>query len=166
MLLTAQKALPQISTQVPDVVAMDEDRPETSYEFEQQARHTILEKEEVGIVDIYSNIQPTSAPSIDKGFIEKRLDICLQYFLDDGGTELRRSQGGVMLVSDGTNIPKKQGRKACYKAGKDVMIRWGKNKERNKAVSELPQSLLRSKWNPMATHGHDFCRFDIEIRNN
>ena len=66
MLLTAQKALPQISTQVPDVVAMDEDRPETSYEFEQQARHTILEKEEVGIVDIYSKIQPTSAPSIDK----------------------------------------------------------------------------------------------------
>ena len=46
------------------------------------------------------------------------------------------------------------------------MIRWEKNKEINETVSELPQRLLRSKWNPMATHGHGSWSFDVEIGNN
>ena len=87
----------------------------------------------------------TSAPDIDKILIGERLDVCLQYFLDDGGTELSWIQGEVILVPYGTNIPNKQGRQACYKAGKNVMIHWGGNKEINEAVSELPQRLIRSK---------------------
>ena len=38
---------------------------------------------------------------------------------------------GVILVSDGTNIPNKQGLKACYNVSEDAMISWDQNKERN-----------------------------------
>ena len=48
---------------------MDEDRLETSYEFDQQERHTILERKAVGVGDRYYNMNPTSAPAIDKGLI-------------------------------------------------------------------------------------------------
>ena len=46
------------------------------------------------------------------------------------------------------------------RAGKDVMIRQEKNKERNEAFSDLPQLLFRSKRNSMATHNHGSWRFD------
>ena len=46
------------------------------------------------------------------------------------------------------------------RAGKDVMIRQEKNKERNEAFSDLPQILFRSKRNSMATHNHGSWRFD------
>ena len=65
---------------------------------------------------------PTSAPYIYKYFIGKRLDISLQYFLGDGRTEILWSKGEVILISDGTNIPNNQGKQACYRAGKAVMI--------------------------------------------
>ena len=88
MFLHIQKALLQIGTQAPDVVAMDAARLETSDKFEHQARHTRLDMEAVGVGDIYSNMYPTSAPYIDKYFIRKWLDICLQYFLDGGGNDI------------------------------------------------------------------------------
>ena len=88
---------------------MDEDRLETSYEFDQQERHTTLERKAVGVGDRYYNMNPTSAPAIDKGLIGNRLDVCLQYFLDDGITEIFWSQGEVIFLSDGTNIPNKKG---------------------------------------------------------
>ena len=91
-----------------------------------------------------------------KGLIGKRLEICLQYFLDDGRTEICWSQGGVISVSDETNIPKNQGKQACYKTGEAVMIHSKKNKERNEAFSELSQRPFRSKWNPMATHRNGY----------
>ena len=124
VLLPVQKALPQLDTQAPDVVAMDVAFIETTDEFEQQASRTRLEREVVGVCGRYSNMQPTSAPAIDKGLIGKRLDVYLQYFLGDGRTELLWSQGEVILVSYGTKIPKKQGQQACYKSGEAVMIRW------------------------------------------
>ena len=77
MFLPAQKSIPQLSTQALDVVAMDAACIETSDEFEQQARRTILERESVGDGDRYSNIQPHSAPAIDTDFIGKRMDFCL-----------------------------------------------------------------------------------------
>ena len=46
------------------------------------------------------------------------------------------------------------------------MIYWEKSKERNEAVSELPQRLFSSELNPMATHIHDYWSFDVEMRNN
>ena len=60
----------------------------------------------------------TSAPDIDNGLICKRLDVCLQYFFNDGGTDICWSQWEVILVSDGTNIPTNQSRQSCYKVGK------------------------------------------------
>ena len=85
---------------------MDESCLETSDEFEQQARRKILKREEFGVSDIYSNMQPTSAPAIDKVLIGKRLDVCLQYFLNDGETEIRWIQGDLILVSYGGNSKK------------------------------------------------------------
>ena len=43
-------------------------------------------------------------PVVNNGLIGQRLDICESYNLDKGGTELRWSQGEVVLVSDGFNI--------------------------------------------------------------
>ena len=62
-----------------------------------------MERDAVGIGDRYSNMQYNSAPAIDKYFIGKRLDICLQYFIDDGGTRLPWIQREIILVSDGKN---------------------------------------------------------------
>ena len=45
VLLPAQKVLPQIGMQAPDIVTMDADCLGTSDEFEHQTRHTILERE-------------------------------------------------------------------------------------------------------------------------
>ena len=113
VLFPVQKALTQLGTQSSDVVAMDTSHVENSDEFEQQARLTILEREAVGVGDRYSNMQPTSATAKENVLIGKRMDVCLQYFLNDGGTEIFWSQGEVILVSDGEKIPKKQGRQAC-----------------------------------------------------
>ena len=51
---------------------------------------------------------------IDNGLVGKRLDICEKYTLDEGNTELRWSQGTVILVSNGSNIIKIGSRTACY----------------------------------------------------
>ena len=53
-----------------------------------------------------------------------------------------------------------RGGNISIRAGEDFMIRQDKNKERNEAVSELPQRLFRSKWNSMETHSHGSWRFD------
>ena len=56
VLIPAKKVLSQLGTQSPDVFAMDAARLETSDEFEQKARRTILEREAVGVGDRYSNM--------------------------------------------------------------------------------------------------------------
>ena len=76
--LPAQKALPKIGAQAPDVGAMDAAFIETSDKFEHQSRRTILERVSVGFGDRYSKMKLTSVPAIDKGLIGKRLDVCLQ----------------------------------------------------------------------------------------
>ena len=63
-----------------------------------------MERGAVGVVNRYSNMRLTSAPDIDKILIGERLDVCLQYFLDDGGTEILWIQGEVKLVPDGKKI--------------------------------------------------------------
>ena len=88
------------------------------------------------------------------------MDVCLQYFLNVGGTEILWIQWWVILVLDGTNILNNHVVQACYKCAEDVIIRWDKNKEINESVSELPQCLLRSKCDPMENHIHGFWRFD------
>ena len=66
---------------------------ETNDEFDQKERRTGLDREEVGVGNRCSNIQPTSEPAMEKYLIGKRLEICHQYFLNDGGTELCWSKG-------------------------------------------------------------------------
>ena len=100
--LPVQKVMLKIGIQAPDVVPMDVYHLETSDKLKQHARRTRLEREAVGVDNIYSGIQPTSAPSKYKGLIGKCLDVCLQYFLGDGGTELLCIQGEVILVPYGT----------------------------------------------------------------
>eukprot|EP00966_Prymnesium_polylepis_P004939 113494-Prymnesium_polylepis.1 len=69
----------------------------------------------------------------------KRVDVCCRYMLDGGGSELRWSQGQVILVSDGKNIRMPPpARIAKFKANEAVLVRWDANKERNEDVSESP----------------------------
>ena len=89
LLLPIRKALPQLGTQEPYIFSMDVFHIETSDEFDQQERCIILERGEVGVGDRYLNTQPNSAQGTDKGFIGKRLYICLQYFLCDSGTYIQ-----------------------------------------------------------------------------
>ena len=107
VLLLVKKALPQLGTQAPDVVAVDAACLETSDKFEQQSRRTRLHREAGGSRERYYNMQPTSVPAIYKYMIGKWLEIFLQYFLNGGGTEYFWRQVEVILVSDRINIPKK-----------------------------------------------------------
>ena len=100
-------------------------------------------------------------PVVDKKLIGKRLDVCFKWNLEEGGTELRWSQGEVVDVSDGSNILKPGARSACYKKGKAVLIRCDKNKERNEPSHISAQRLLPSKWNPKNKHSEGAWRFDI-----
>ena len=70
----SQKALKQLVTQVPEFVVVDAAFLETIDEFDQQERRTRLEREAVGVGNIYSNMKPTSEPAIDKYLIGKRLN--------------------------------------------------------------------------------------------
>ena len=91
--------------------------------------------------------------------IGKRLDVCEKYILDDGGTELRWSQGEVVSVSDGFNILKPGACRAKYKAGEAVMIRWDANIDRNEVASTSAQRLL--PWNPKGKHTEGCWRLDL-----
>ena len=69
--------------------------------FYQDARNLRNTREVVGIGDMYAEMQPSSRPKIDRHLIGKRLDICESYDLDEGGSELRWSQGKVVSISNG-----------------------------------------------------------------
>ena len=106
-------------------------------------------------------MQPLSMPVVNKKLIGKRLDVCCEWNLEEGGTELRWSQGEVVDVSDGSNILKTGARSACYKKGEAVMIRWDADKDRNEHSHVSSQRLLPSKWNPKKEHSEGAWRFDI-----
>ena len=105
-------------------------------------------------------MQSLSMPVANNKLIGKRLDVCFEWNLEEGGTELRWSQGEVINVSNGSNILKPGARKSCYKKGEAVMIRWDENKERNEASHVTLQRLLPSKWNPMNNHTQGSWRLD------
>ena len=111
--LPDRKQLPSLGTQSQDLVAIDITHTLGSVQFEDNANSVRLERELAGMGDRYSELQPTSRPTIDKKLIGKRLDICKKYNLNDGGSELRWSQGEVIKVSDGKNILKPGARNAC-----------------------------------------------------
>ena len=128
--------------------------------FEQNARSLRNTREAVGIGDRYAEMQPSSRPKIDRYLIGKRLDICESYDLDEGGSELRWSQGKVVLISNGSNIVKIGSRIACYKPREAVLICWDGNEERKEPSTTSPQRLLPSKWNPKR-HSHGAWRMEI-----
>ena len=101
---------------------------------------------------MYSELQPCSRPNIDKHLVGKRLDVCERYELDEGGSELRWSQGKLLSVSDDSNTLKPGARSACYARGEAVLIQWDENKVRNEPSTTSSQRLLISKWNPKCTH--------------
>ncbi len=72
---------------------------------------------------VHGDMQPPSAPDIDDELCGQRLEVCCDYDLEEGGSELCWSQGTVMLVSDGKNIMK-PGKRAhtYYPKGYAVMI--------------------------------------------
>jgi hypothetical protein len=88
--------------------------------------------------DQFAQMQLYSQPVVDCSLIGTRLDVCHKYDLSDSsnGSQLRWSQGLVILVSDGTNIVKIGARTACYNAGKVVMIRWDANPAMNEPSNE------------------------------
>ena len=89
------------------------------------------------------------------------LDICENYDLEEGGSELRWSQGKVVLVSNDSNIVKIGYHTAFYKAGEIVLICWDTNEERNEPSTTSAQRLLPKKWNPKGGYSNGSWRVDI-----
>ena len=111
--LPDRKQLPSLGTQSQDLVAIDITHTLGSVQFEDNANSVRVERELAGMGDRYSELQPTSRPTIDKKLIGKRLDICEKYNLNDGGSGLRWSQEEVIEISDGKNILKPGARNTC-----------------------------------------------------
>ena len=84
--------------------------------------------------------------------------------LEEGGTELRWSQGKVVTVSDGSNIIKPGSRTACFKKGEGVLIYLDTNEERNKVETVSAQKLLNTKWN-LKIYREGAWRLDILIKS-
>ena len=108
-------------------------------------------------------MQPISQPKIDKNLIGRRLDVCDKYDLEEGGTEIRWSQGEVIAISDGFNMLKLGARTVKFKLGESVMINWDANPDRNERSSTSAQQLLRTKWNPRGKHSDGCWRFDLKV---
>ena len=81
-----------------------------------------------------------------------------------GGSELRGSQGKVILISDGSNIIKQGARTACYKVGEEVLISWDANEERNESSLTSAQRLIPSKWDPKGKRSDGAWRMDVTLR--
>ena len=88
-----RKSLPSLGVPVKKLIEIDKISEEEHEKFEQDAHNLRNNREAEGIGDKYAEIQPTSMPKIDKHLIGKRLDICESYDLEEGGSELRWSQG-------------------------------------------------------------------------
>ena len=130
-------------------------------ELEDKSIQLQNEREAVGVGDRYTEMQSMSRPTINKQLLGKRLDVCFEYELEIGGTELRWSQGEVIMISDGSNILKPGARTAKFKAGEAVRICWDANTDRNEPIHITDQRLLPSKWNPKGKHSDGSWRFDL-----
>ena len=106
-------------------------------------------------------MQPVSMPVVNNGLIVQRLDACVIHNLDEGSTELRQSQGEVVLVSDRFNIVKHNTRSTCCKKGEAVMMRWDTNEDRNEEIITTSKRVMPSKWNPRGKNMDGGWRLDI-----
>ena len=110
-------------------------------------------------------MHPSSHPCVDRSLLVKRLDVCVAYDLYEGGTDLRWSQEGVILVSNCSNIVNQCERSACFKAGEAVIMRWDANVLCGEDGSESAQRIFPSKWNPKGKHTKGRWRLDVENKN-
>ena len=85
------------------------------------------EREAAGVCDRFSEMHPYSQPFVDISLLGKLLDLCVAYDMDEGVTSLRWSQGGVIIVSNGSNIVKPGTIIALFQAGDGVIISWYAN---------------------------------------
>ena len=159
--LPERKVLPTLGRKTAILSRIEDKYASQSEKFETAGQNLRVERELAGIGDRYSQMQPLSMPVVDKKLIGKRLDVCFKWNLEEGGTELRWSQGEVVDVSDGSNILKPGARSACYKKGEAALIGWDKNKDTNEPSHISAQRLLPSKWNPKNKHSEGAWRFDI-----
>ena len=159
--LPERKDLPTLGTKTPDLLAIEATYLLKSNKFEKDAHTTRNNREAAGVGDRHADLQPMSRPNIDQHLLGKRLDVCEKYVLEEGGSELRWSQGIVIKVSNGSNILKPGARTAKFKKGEGVLIRWDANAAHNELVSTSAQRLLLSKWNPKQTHTEGSWRFDF-----
>ena len=159
--LPKQKVLPTLGTKSTTLSGIEQTYENQKRSFEEDGLNLRKEREKAGIGDRYENMQPLTMPPVDKRLIGRRLDVCFEWNLVEGGTELRWSQGEVVDVSDGTNILKPGARTACYKKGEAVMIRWDEDQDNNEPSHVSAQHLLASKWNPKKQHTKGSWRLDI-----
>ena len=159
--LPERKDLPILGTKTLDLAVIESTHLLKGENFERDA-HAIRNKREAdGVGDRYAGLQPMSRPNIDQSLLGKRLDVCEKYTLEEGGIELRWSQGTVVKISNGSNILKPGARTAKFKKGEAVLIKWDANPARNEMESTSAQRLLLSKWNPKQTHTAGSWRFDF-----
>ena len=129
--LPKRKIIPSLGTKTGTVSRIEQRYENQTEKFETDGQNLRVERELAGFGDRYGNMQPSSMPSVDKKIIGKRLDVCFEYDIEEGGTELRWCQGEVIDISDGLNIVKPGARTSCYKKGEAVMIKWDENKDIN-----------------------------------
>ena len=159
----ARKPLPVLGTLSKDVLALDAQRSAAEDAVLSRARKVRSGREADGIGDRYAEQQPQVKPTMAQ-LLGKRVDVCCNYDLKEGGSELRWSQGLVILVSDGTNIRKPPPAvTALFKKNEAVMISWDANEARKELESEIAWRLLPSKWNPKGAHVDGSWRMDVSV---
>ena len=122
--MLGRKVLPPLGTQSREVAALDTQQVSATRVFEIEARRIRRHRESLGVGDRYAECQPFSAPPLDS-LLGKRLDVCCNYVLEEGGSEPRWCLGEVTLVSNGKkNCKPPPATSAKYAAGKAVMVRW------------------------------------------
>ena len=136
------KILPTLGTKTSTLPLIEKTYNDQSDKFETDWKNERAERELAGIGDIYSNMQPLSMPSVDKKLLGKRLDVCFEWNIEEGGKKLRWSQGQVVNVSNGSNILKPGAWTSCYKNGEAVTIKWDEKKDGNELSYISSQCLL------------------------
>ena len=152
VVVPARKPLPALGTLSRDMTVLDAQQGAAEAALLSQARKVRSGREAAGVGDRYAERQSPVRPTLAQ-LVGKRVDVCCNYDLKEGGTELRWSQGLVLYVSDGTNIPKPPPAvTALFKMDEAIMIRWDANEKRNELEKDIPWRLLPSRWSPKRAH--------------
>ena len=95
--------------------------------------------------------------------MDKRLGVCYEWNIEEGGTELRWSQSEVVDISNGSNILKPGVHILAYSnKGEAVTIRWDEDIYISEISRVSSQRLLPSKWNSKKEYSNGAWRFDVK----